>query len=52
MAQRTWALLSFRVKYRCPEAGRETLDSSPSTQISGKAPSSRARASALRRPTL
>src|SRR5690606_22154205 len=47
MAQRTWARASLRLKYRCPEAGRVTLPSSPSTQTSGKALSSRSRASVL-----
>ena len=41
MAQRTWAAESFRVKYRCPEAGRETLESSPSIHTEGRASSSR-----------
>src|SRR5690606_29853359 len=46
-AQRTCARASFNVKYRCPEDGRETLPSSPSTSTSGKASSSRLRASVL-----
>ena len=41
IAQRTWAVASLRVKYRCPEAGRETLESSPSIHTEGSASSSR-----------
>ena len=44
IAQRTCARASFSVKYRCPDDGRDRFPSSPSTQISGNAPSSRSRA--------
>src|SRR5690606_32462934 len=46
-AQRTWARASFRAKYRCPDAGRETPESSPSIQTLPNALSSRSRAKAL-----
>jgi hypothetical protein len=39
-AQRTCACSSFRVKYRCPEPGREKLLISPCTQTCAKLPSS------------
>src|SRR5690606_23800974 len=46
-AHLTCARASLSVKYTCPEAGRETLQSSPSTTTTGKASSSRLRARAL-----
>jgi hypothetical protein len=43
IAQRTCAPPSLSVKYRCPDAGREKFEISPSTQISGNTSSSRSR---------
>ena len=45
MAHRSWAWLSFRVKYQCPEEGATKLDISPSTATAGNFSSSSAFAS-------
>jgi hypothetical protein len=47
IAQRTCAPLSFKVKYRCPDAGFATLDSSPSIHTNGNTSPSRSRTSRL-----
>ena len=52
MAQRTWAAGSLRVKYQCPERGRDRFDNSPSTHSNGNAPSRMDLASRLRRETV
>ena len=40
MAVRSWPASSLSVKYQCPDAGREKLEISPSTNTAGNCPSS------------